>query len=364
MDYKTMNFAIRVTDNCNLNCDYCYAKVKNPKDMSIETLENVLNKIADFCTGDVTISWTGGEPLFLEKVFFEKIIETQKKIKNINFTNIIQTNLTLLNEGFIRFFSENNFQIRTSLDLPPQHHDSLRIKNNFAETLERIRKLQEANVKVNINTVITSRNVHSAKEIYHALKEYKITSFSVSRFILQGNAIHNIDLMIQEEGSFGKFLIELFDLWTSDKEGHLIQRITPLDNLINACKFMLNQIPKARPCFHCQDQVLAIGPLGDVYPSCNKFFAFPETCFGNLSSNGIGDILNSEKRNSFIKKVKSVTGKICPNCKYAIICKGGCFYLAYSANLKDNIDRESFCKGYFFVFDHIINYLKELKENE
>ena len=68
--------------------------------------------------------------------------------------------------------------------------------------------------------------------------------------------------------------------------------------------------------------------------------------------------MNSDARQSFLEKVTSSTGKVCPTCKYAPICKGGCFFLAYAAKLEDNLDREDFCKGYYFVFDHI---LKELK---
>jgi len=353
-----MNFAIRTTDYCNLDCDYCYAKTDDPKYMSNETVEKVLYQIAEFCDGDVTISWTGGEPLLQSMSYFVTIVKTQKKITNINFTNIIQTNLTLMSEDRMTYFADHNFQIRTSLDLPSQNHDSLRVVNNFRDTMETIKKLQKAGMAVNVNTVVTNRNIHQAKEIYQFLQQQNITSFSVSRFVVQGNGEQNTDLMIQEKGQFGRFLIELFDLWMGERGEQCLERITPLDNIMNACQKHLKQIDVDRPCFHCQDQIFAINPEGMVFPSCNKFLAHPKTCFGSLTTNNLEDILNSEERKTFLAKVGKSTGEVCPTCKYNSICKGGCFFLAYAAGIEEYKDREDFCKGYYFVFDHIVKYLE------
>ena len=42
-----MNYAVRITDYCNLNCDYCYAKTDAPKRMSEHTLRRVMNSIVE-----------------------------------------------------------------------------------------------------------------------------------------------------------------------------------------------------------------------------------------------------------------------------------------------------------------------------
>ena len=360
-----MNYAIRGTDRCNLDCDYCYARVPNPQDMSLETLRLVLTEIAQNSSGKITISWTGGEPTLLGRKFFETIMEVQRDFPNIEFTNILQTNLTLLDDWFINFLAVNDWQVRTSLDLPAEHHDLLRIRGNFARTLAKIKRLQAVGIPVNINTVITNRNVYSAAKIYEFLKANQITSFSVSRFILQGNAKDNEHLAIREDGRFGLFLIELFDLWMNDPEGHLIQRITPLENLLRACKLHLENKPNPNACFHCQQQIVAIGPTGDIFPSCNKFFGFPTTCLGNIATRSLSEVMESEERKAFLAKVREVTRKICSGCEFIPICKGGCFYVAYAAlpELDRITGREQFCKGYYLLFAHIIEYLKR-KESQ
>ncbi len=163
--------------------------------------------------------------------------------------------------------------------------------------------------------------------------------------------------MIDKRGQFGLFLIELFDLWMADKDGCL-ERITPLDNILNACKKHMGQVKEARACFHCQDQIFAVDPQGLIFPSCNKFLAHPSTCFGDLNKDSFQTTLESEKRQDFLNKVEDSTSKVCTTCKYNDICKGGCFFLAYAAGMEEYKDREDFCKGYYFVFEHIVKYLE------
>jgi len=358
---RLMNYSVRTTDFCNLDCEYCYAKTDDPHGMTDETLRQVLASIALFhgaSAEPITINWTGGEPMLQGAKFFELIVHMQSLAPHIKFINVMQTNLTLLDDDFIQFFEDNDFQVRTSLDLPPQNHADRRAVDNFIDTMDKIRKLQQAGVAINVNTVITSQNVDKAKEIYAFLVENGITSFSISRFVLQGNAVDHAGLLLTEKRAFGRFLIELFDLWMNDEDTTL-DRITPLENLLKACESHLKKEISSTFCFHCQDQIFAINPEGKVFPSCNKFLAHEDTCFGNVHDSTLLDIVYSEKRDDFVEKVTEAKGKVCTTCKFSDICKGGCFFLAYQSN-EDNPDREDFCKGYYFVFEHILRYIDDL----
>ena len=128
-----MNYSVRTTDFCNLDCEYCYAKTDTPHSMTIDTLEKVMKSIVDFhgaSKESITINWTGGEPMLQGIKFFERVVEIQKDLFfDIEFVNVMQTNLTLINTEWMQFFKENDFQIRTSLDLPIENHGRLSIKN-------------------------------------------------------------------------------------------------------------------------------------------------------------------------------------------------------------------------------------------
>jgi sulfatase maturation enzyme AslB (radical SAM superfamily) len=71
-----MEYAIRITDFCNLNCAYCYARTENPQKMSLETLTRVLNEVAASCEGQITVGLVVNQPqwdmIFLNqlKIFY------------------------------------------------------------------------------------------------------------------------------------------------------------------------------------------------------------------------------------------------------------------------------------------------------
>jgi uncharacterized protein len=293
--------------------------------------------------------------------FFKSIEDILSTLNPKRFVNILQSNLILLDDWYVDFLKNNNFQVRTSLDLPPTNHDILRKDGDFERSIKSIEMLRKANVPININTVVTEKNINSAQEIFNFLKKMEITSFSVSRLVEQGNAVNRNDLILYDNAAFGRFLVELFDLWMADNIEPKIQRITPLDKLLNACKSGKREESK---CFHCQSQLFAIGPDGKVFPSCNKFFAIPETCLGNVMNDSIPKILQSDERNKFLATTSSVSDRICSKCEYVNVCEGGCYYVAYNARKKgENLQsREHFCKGYYLVFERIFNYLKSKNE--
>lgn len=352
-------FAVRATDRCNLNCVYCYAKVEHPEDMKLDTLDRVLSQIADFSEGQAVISWTGGEPLIMGHKFFEHIAKIQTKFGADKFINILQSNLTLLDEEYVEFLAKHSFQVRTSLDLPQYIHNGMRRReHNFANTLEKIAMLQFAGIPLNVNTVVTNQNILAADIIFAELKQLGITSFSVSRLVQQGNATEQPELAVYDNDAFGRFLIRLFDLWIADSQEPKIERITPLDKLLAACK--RGSRDESSKCFHCQSQMFAIGPDGRVFPSCNKFFALPGTCLGNVKFEDLQNILQSEKRKTFLAETGNVSGRVCGKCEYVEYCEGGCYYVAYNALTQgeDMHTKEKFCKGYYLVFERILSYLK------
>ncbi|OGF37700.1 hypothetical protein A2482_01855 [Candidatus Falkowbacteria bacterium RIFOXYC2_FULL_48_21] len=356
-----MEFAIRVTDHCNLNCQYCYARVAKPKNMSVETLDRALTEVAGLSEEPVTISWTGGEPLTMGHEFFESIARIQSRLGSNRFTNILQSNLILLDAHYMRFLIEQGFQVRTSLDLPPENHDALRRAGDFARALCSVVALKSAGVPVNVNTVVTGRNIDRPEEIFAFLKSIGITSFSVSRLVEQGNATNHPEFAVYDNAAFGQFLVKLFDCWIADKEKPLIERITPLDKLLAACR-RGSRDEKAK-CFHCQSQMFAIGPDGAVFPSCNKFFALIDTCLGNIYETSLRSVIDSEARRKFLVATSDVSNRVCGECEYVDYCEGGCYYIAHTARVKgeDMHTRERFCKGYYLVFERILRHLKEAR---
>jgi uncharacterized protein len=112
--------------------------------------------------------------------------------------------------------------------------------------------------------------------------------------------------------------------------------------------------------------MFAIGPDGSIFPSCNKFFVLPETRLGNICEISLSEVLSSEERKKFLSKTGDVSGRVCGKCEYVEYCEGGCYYIAHNALTKgeDMQTRENFCKGYYLVFERILQYLKEEQSHD
>lgn len=104
--------------------------------MSDEILENYIRQlIAAHNSPQVTVAWQGGEPTLMGIDFYRRAVELQEKYRKpgMTFENTMQTNGTLLDDEWCRFFKENNFLIGISIDGPRELHDAYRVDKKGGE---------------------------------------------------------------------------------------------------------------------------------------------------------------------------------------------------------------------------------------
>jgi len=89
-------------------------------------------------TFEVTFAWQGGEPTLLGLDYFRKILECKKYASGRAINNTLQTNGTLLNDGWCQFFAENKFLIGLSIDGPRRLHDTYRVDKGPKPTFDRV----------------------------------------------------------------------------------------------------------------------------------------------------------------------------------------------------------------------------------
>ncbi|MCM8791916.1 MAG: radical SAM protein [Candidatus Omnitrophica bacterium] len=90
--------------------------------------EDIAKKTIDFLIPqfnkkNISIVFTGGEPLLNFKVIKYVLNYIKKKYKNINFEFKLTTNGTILNKEIVEEIIKNNIKVIVSLDLPPSQHD-------------------------------------------------------------------------------------------------------------------------------------------------------------------------------------------------------------------------------------------------
>lgn len=354
---------------CNLRCAYCYYLekeefYKNRKSlkMSDELLEKFTKEYIEMQpAGEVLFTWHGGEALLRDIDFYKKALRFQQRYaRGRKITNTLQTNGTLLNDEWCKFFHDNEFLIGISIDGPEHCHDFYR-KNadeigSFAKTMRGIELLKKHAVEFNTLSVINDYNVNFPEEIYDFLKSIGSKFLQFSPIVERISTDETVNLASPEEKNapfakwtvesekFGEFYTRIFDKWILADVGEVFVQLfdATLACLVGVspgvCLF-------AERCGHAA----ALEFNGDVY-ACDHY-VFPEFKLGNIYTTPLLTMMLSEKQNRFGDK-KLDLPKTCLQCEFRQLCNGECPKNRILENGENYL-----CKGYKKYFKHVEPYM-------
>jgi sulfatase maturation enzyme AslB (radical SAM superfamily) len=133
---------------CNLDCSYCFYLSKEMLysgsrfRMGDDLLEAYIRQLIEAHAGapEVTVAWQGGEPTLMGLGFFGRCLDLQRAYARPGqrVVNTIQTNGTLIDDSWARFFKENDFLVGLSIDGPPELHDAFRVDKGGKPTFDRV----------------------------------------------------------------------------------------------------------------------------------------------------------------------------------------------------------------------------------
>ena len=114
---------LQPTPFCNLNCSYCYLPDrKDTRRMSEATLDEALRAV--FASGlvaeDFTVVWHAGEPLVMPVEFYARARELTRTYgaDRVRVRHSFQTNATLIDDAWCRFFALPDVAVGVSVDGP------------------------------------------------------------------------------------------------------------------------------------------------------------------------------------------------------------------------------------------------------
>ncbi|MDP4177628.1 MAG: 4Fe-4S cluster-binding domain-containing protein [Bacillota bacterium] len=118
-EYKSKTIMLTITEDCNLNCVYCYQKNKSKKEMSIEKAQELIRKYVEKFSDSSQLRFdlAGGE-VFLRQNFIKEICEwtwSQDFGENIIF--FATTNGTLVHGEIQEWLYKNRTKIYVGLSL-------------------------------------------------------------------------------------------------------------------------------------------------------------------------------------------------------------------------------------------------------
>lgn len=137
-------FVIRLTDQCNLDCDYCYEKrsVRGNAAMNLTTARSVVEYVLRSPVEDPTICLFGGEPLLnwdVGRFLIEEISKGGKALGKKPFFQIT-TNGTNITSEIAGTVARYNITVQVSIDGTIETHDRHRKFKGGQGTYDRIMK--------------------------------------------------------------------------------------------------------------------------------------------------------------------------------------------------------------------------------
>lgn len=295
--------------------------------------------------------WHGGEPLLVGLLFFREVRRIQTSIfKEYEIENSLQTNGTLMDEEWVKFFLNEGFHIGVSLDGPKQIHDSNRIfpsgHGSFDLILKNLLVAKKTGLQIGILAVLSKVAIGHEKEIYEFFKKLG--------FRFDFSPVTTAEPTIAVTPSeYAKTAIRFFDLWFHDPNPTISIRppaslvaAALLDGFSGECSFSEN----------CVKDYISIGTDGSVFP-CNRFAGRPDFVYGNIKHEYLKGILESKVRKRLLSRSKSMFLE-CNSCPIQRYCNTGCPHQALEYN--DNyFTRDYFCPAYQQFFPYVIGKVQE-----
>lgn len=288
--------------------------------MTLDTAKNVIKSAFDFCNDRVYFVFQGGEPLLAGLDFFEGFVKLVNELNQNNnpVSYSLQTNGTLLDENWCKFFKKNRFLLGVSLD-GDREINSYRVYKDDSESFDDVLKgivlLKSYAVDFNVLSVLTKRTANSFRKAYRFFKQNELYYLQFIPCLKPFDSVEN-DYSMSNQDYFD-YLKEAYKLYYNDSFRYRKVSLRQMDNyrLIasgqNAEQCGMNGV--------CSNQFVVEGD-GSLYP-CD-FYCTDEWCIGNINTTSFKEAYNNEKTVNFIKE-SFILKDECKNCQHFYICRGG-----------------------------------------
>jgi radical SAM protein with 4Fe4S-binding SPASM domain len=311
---------LNVTEACNLRCSYCYAeeRQKSPKDknLQLDDYRMLLDGVRSL-SEDVTVHFTGGEPLK-----FPSLFDLARYSRSLGFRTFLLTNGTLIRPDNVAEIADLFGDIKVSLDgASAAVNDATRGEGSFGAITAGLALLDEIGKPYRITMTVTRRNLG---DIANMVKKFG-SRLNLSPYFPKKEETLNRDLAISGSEYF-EAMRQVVGVNPYSEIGSLVA--ANLDNrTIQRCSIA--------------DGTLSVAANGDVYPC--QLLHFDEFNAGNIRETPIEEVY---RQSPVLQRLREHTvDKIqgCRECAIALLCGGGCIARHYYENGTINV-AGAFCE--------------------
>jgi len=373
---------------CNLDCKYCFflsKEVLYPDSrfrMGDDVLEAYIRQLIEGQSApQVSIAWQGGEPTLMGLDFFRRAMKLVRKYTppRMQVEHTIQTNGTLLNDEWCRFFHKHKFLVGLSMDGPPDLHNAYRVTKGGGPTHDRVMKaawlLQKHNAEYNILCTVHAANADHPLDVYRYFRDdvgaqfvqfipiveratpdtlpvanegWGDTRAARPLYVQQGSLVTERSVKPEQ---WGRFLIAIFDEWVRRDVGKVF--VQQFETSVQSWVGMPSSL-----CVFSETcgQGLALEHNGDLY-SCDHFVE-PDYFLGNIKEKHMLELVSSEKQRKFGTDKRDTLPRYCRECEVRFACHGECPRNRFLTTPDGEPGLNYLCAGYKAYFTHIDNPMR------
>jgi uncharacterized protein len=350
---------------CNLDCKYCYFLAKEMMypgsrfRMADALLEEYTRQYIEAQrVPEVTFGWQGGEPTLMGLDFFRRAVAYQQKYAppGTRIINAFQTNGTLLDDEWCRFFKEHDFLVGLSIDGPQALHDFYRVDKGgqptFGKVMRALELLQKHGVEYNTLTTLHAANVGHPLAVYRFLRDEVGTQFMQFIPIVErdnetgyqeGDRATDRSLTGKQ---YGDFLIAIFDEWVRRDVGRIFVQIFDV-----ALAAWIGEPPGLCIFSETCGNALALEHNGDLF-SCDHFVE-PKYKLGNIQEIPLLDLVGLPEQIQFGRDKRDTLPRYCRECEVRFVCNGGCPKDRFITTPEGEPGLNYLCEGFRAFFNHI-----------
>ncbi|MFO1161693.1 MAG: cyclophane-forming radical SAM/SPASM peptide maturase GrrM/OscB [Reyranellaceae bacterium] len=327
---------VQPTGFCNIDCTYCYLPDRTDKHIIEQsTITKLFGEVfgSGWSDSQMIVLWHAGEPLAAPISFYREAFATIERLRppEVIVKHSFQTNGTLINDDWCRFFVECDVGIGISIDGPRELHDAKRKtrsgKGTFDKTLAGIHCMQRNGVPFHVLSVVSGKTLEMPDELL---------AFYV------GEGIDKICFNVEEsEGDY------VSDLFTDEREGPDLRarfatflrrfwhqaRASGKVQFLREIDHTLPRIfrPDGAPARNIQAEPLAMINV-DSYGNVSSFSPellgmkskdYGDFLLGNIKINSLAEIHEACVRSALYRDITIGVEACRASCEYFPVCGAG-----------------------------------------
>ncbi len=341
---------IKVTNSCNLRCKYCYNGEKRDSEcLSLQRFEKLLTVLITKYNS-ISLLWHGGEPILAGLDYFKSAMDIVKRFRiqyGVDIENSIQTNGTLIDKNWIKFFKDNDFHIGISFD----GINNEKYRQQTDKVLSAIQLLKKNKVRFGCNAVVAD-NEYDLVENYRFMAKNKIP-FDFSPVFYEGCAK---TLQSFNWKDYANSLVRLFDEWVYDVDGVSIRTFNLYINYVVGGPFRI-----CTSC-SCHGKYLSITPDGTVY-NCGRDSLKKYPFFNIEEVNTVDELFSSKGAKALLKGAIERREKCRQKCEYFNFCAGGCSDIAVVQGGLSDIPKD-YCEMFKTIYSYVESKMKTIFDDK